>query len=108
MLDFDFFTSGSAVAAFATGVALAGSALAGAAGAAAVAAFASAGLGSAAYAPLKPKQMANKETIRIILVIIFSKKIFFTNQQSHPTVNGAGLQKLNSLLNDGQALSRGC
>jgi len=76
MLDFDFFTSGSAVAA--AGAVLAASALAGAAGAAVVvagvAALVSAGFGSAAYAALKPKQMVNKETIRIVLVITFSKK----------------------------------
>jgi hypothetical protein len=34
----------------------------------------SADFGSAAYAALKPKQMVNKETIRIVLVITFSKK----------------------------------
>ena len=71
MLDFDFFTSGSAAAAV-------GAALAGAAGAAVVvagvAALVSAGFGSAAYAAVKPKQMVNKETIRIVLVITFSKK----------------------------------
>jgi len=90
-LEFDFFTSGSVVAALAAAAALAGSVLAGvtgAAGAAAevaagVAAFTSAGLGSAAYAPVKPKQIANKETIRIVLVITFSKN-FLNNSSKSP------------------------